>query len=562
MVDGKLANVLDDHQPLADVDPAEQRAQQRGLATAGAAGSETGNVYSTLRLERMIEPEETMSPNKISTCVLYVRISLSTEESVSIDRQIEAGGQYAAARGWKVVGIFKDDGVSATHNKPEDRKGWGDLLASGKSFDAVVIWKVDRLARRVIDFLNANEAVKGRNAGIVAVEDPIDMTTAQGEAFAIMLAVFGQLEAATIRARVKAARDYLLRSGRYVGGQVVYGWKAVPNPDGPGFVIVHDEDRIGYVKTMVERTLQGRTLYSTVQWLNEVEAPTATGVESWSYNTVERIVRHPIVAGMMPHNPGRIEKGRGDNVVRDDDGLPVVDEYLAIMPVGQWRAMVARLDEPGKDGRRMPRAMRRKTSGILSGLVVCGEHVDDGKPTRMWRGTTQGRPSYYCPTCHQTFSTFEELVIEEFLRQRGAVMHLSFIEEVVEGGSVLLREATVRIAELGREIVNAEGDRVAEVMAEIVRLKEMQEEAKDQPAEIIHRPVGGTTRTYAEDWAAFTGDEERRAILGHAIEQVWVIRGKQGAWARADKLARMVFEWKDAGQVEAPDDETLASWAG
>jgi hypothetical protein len=98
-------------------------------------------------------------------------------------------------------------------------------------------------------------------------------------------------------------------------------------------------------------------------------------------------------------------------------------------------------------------------------------------------------------------------------------------------------------------------------MAEIVRLKEMQEEAKDQPAEVIFRPVGGTTRTYAEDWAAATDDEERRAILGYAIDRVWVIRGKQGAWARADKLARMVFEWKDAGQVETPDDETLASWA-
>lgn len=171
-----------------------------------------------------------MSPKKIPTCVLYVRISLSTEESVSIERQIEAAQQYAAGRGWKVVGTFRDEGVSATHNKPEDRKGWQALVAARESYDAVVIWKVDRLARRVIDFLNANETVKARGAGIVAVEDPIDMTTAQGEAFAIMLAVFGQLEAATIRARVKAARDYLLRQGRYVGGGVPYGYRAVPNP--------------------------------------------------------------------------------------------------------------------------------------------------------------------------------------------------------------------------------------------------------------------------------------------------------------------------------------------
>src|SRR3954447_20849453 len=84
--------------------------------------------------------------------VLYARISVSTEESVSVARQIASGRRYAAARGWRVVGEFIDDGVSATHNKPEHRPGWRSLMASPVPFEAVVVWKVDRLARRVIDF--------------------------------------------------------------------------------------------------------------------------------------------------------------------------------------------------------------------------------------------------------------------------------------------------------------------------------------------------------------------------------------------------------------------------
>lgn len=498
-----------------------------------------------------------MSPKKIRTCALYVRISLSTEESVSVERQVEAGEAYAKARGWKVVGVFRDEGVSATHSKPEDRKGWRALVAADEKYDAVVIWKVDRLARRVIDFLNANEAVKGRGAGIVAVEDPIDMTTPQGEAFATMLAVFGQLEAATIRARVAAARDYLLRSGRYVGGSVLYGYKAVPNPDGPGFVIVQDEERIGWVRGMADRTLAGRSLYSTVQWLDAEGAPTAKGVEKWSYNTVERIVKHPLLAGMVPHNPGNATKGRGADVVRDDNGLPVVDESLAILPVSQWRAMVARLDEP-QTGRAMPRAMRKQTSGVLSGLMWCGDPRHD-EPVRMWRGTTQGRPSYSCPECHQTLSTAEDLIVDHFLAERGFLLHLTVVEEVVEGGSVLLREATVRIAELGREVVNAAPERTAEILAEMTRLKEMQEEAKDQPAEVVHRPVG-EVRTFAEDWAAATDDEQRRYVLGHALDRVVVRRGKPGQWTPEAKLARCSFEWRDAGQVTSPTDEELAAW--
>ena len=141
--------------------------------------------------------------------VIYARISHTTEESVSVARQLHAGRKYAQAREWKVVGEFVDKGVSATHNKPEIRPAWRALMDSPYPFDAVVIWKVDRLARRVIDFLHTDEALQARGAAIVCVEQIIDMTTGEGRAFAQMLAVFGELEPAVISARVKAARTYL-----------------------------------------------------------------------------------------------------------------------------------------------------------------------------------------------------------------------------------------------------------------------------------------------------------------------------------------------------------------
>ena len=146
-------------------------------------------------------------------CVLYARLSVTKEESVSIERQLQSCRKYAEARGWEVMGEFVDDGVSATVNRPEERRGWTSLLVSG-DFDAVVIWKVDRLARRVLDFLHADETLQMRGAGLVAVEDPIDMTSPQGRAFAVMLAVFGEMEAEAIRARVRAARAQLLKDGR------------------------------------------------------------------------------------------------------------------------------------------------------------------------------------------------------------------------------------------------------------------------------------------------------------------------------------------------------------
>lgn len=495
-------------------------------------------------------------------CAIYARISVSNEESVSIDRQVEAAQQYAAARGWTVAGVFKDDGVSATHNKPEDRVGWRALLASKEKFEAVIIWKIDRLARSTIDFLNAHEATQARGAGIVGVEDPIDMTTAQGELFATILAAFARAEARAISARVAAARTHLIRNGRVVGGTVPYGYRSVPNPDGPGLVLAQDPERIEYVRTMVKRTQEGRSIYSTVQWLDEMEAPTPTGRGSWVYSTVERILRHPILAGMTPFNPGNSTKERGTQVRRDADGLPVVDESLAVMTPAEWRAMVRQIDERDT-AQSKPVALRAKTSGLLSGLVMCGDDRHDA-PVRMWRGTIQGRPGYYCPECSQAISNFEHVVIEEFLRQKGERVRWSVVEEVLEGGAALIPEIEQRLDELDA-LLRQTRDRKerAALQDQQARLLDLRDE-KEAEAPVVRLVPTRGTQMFGEDWEQAETDEERRDILGDALRSITVRRGRPGRRTDAQILARLTFDWKvpeDLGPIVAPTDEELARWA-
>jgi site-specific DNA recombinase len=496
-------------------------------------------------------------------CAIYARISVTNEESVSLDRQVEAAEQYAAARGWQVVETFRDDGVSATHNKPEDRAAWRALLDSPESFDAVVVWKVDRLARRVLDFLHADEALQARGAGIVAVEQTIDMTTPEGRGFATMLAVFGEMEAAAISARVAAARSHLVRAGRVVGGTVPYGWQSVKNPDGAGYVLAQDPDRVDYVRGAAERVLAGGSIYSTVQWLNEVGAPLPNGSqasrkrEGWAYSTVERLLRNPVLSGMTAFNPGNATKQRGTEVLRDVDGLPVVDESVAVLSVPEWRALVKKLDERDS-AQSKPRAMRAKTSGLLSGLVYCGEH--DGEAVRMHRGTVQGRPGYYCPSCHMAVSNFEDAVVEEFLRQRGGEFRLSLIEEVHEGGAAMLPEIEHRLAELGTQLQATDDDDEADRLTDqIAGLRKLRREARAKAPQVTYRELSGT-QTFGEDWAQAETVEARRAVLDDALARLWVRRGRPGRRTDAQLLARLTFDWRSAGQVEAPTDEELASW--
>lgn len=503
-------------------------------------------------------------------CLIYARISVTKEESVSLARQIEAAEQYAAARGWQVLATYKDDGVSASSNRPEDRPGWRGVLEHPEDYDAVIVWKVDRLARRVLDFLNADEALQERGAGLVTVEQPIDMTTPEGRGFATMLAVFGELEAAAISARVKAARQHLIQSGRVVGGTLPYGWRSVPNPDGPGLVLAHDPARIDYVRGMVARVQGGETVYSVLKWLNDTGAPTAQwkGVpfvlNEWAYNTLDRLLRHPVLAGMTPFNPGNAERRRGDEVLRGPDGLPVVNESVAVMTVADWRGMVRRLDERDTPQAR-PRATKSQTSALLSGLVRCGMHIDDdGTATRMHRGTVQGREGYTCPVCHMTITSFEHVVVDEFLRQKGPRTRWSVVEEVHEGGAAVLPEIEHRLSELTAQLQATDDDDVADdLMQQIAGLRAVRREARVSAPVVTHRPTRHT-QTFQEDWTEATEVEDQRAILDDAVGAIYVMRGSRGRRTDAQVLARLSFDWKghpdDLGPIELPDDETSAAW--
>lgn len=402
-----------------------------------------------------------MNLTHVRRCVLYARLSVTKEESVSIARQLLSCRMYAEARGWEVIGEFVDDGVSATANRPEERRGWKALLATS-DIDAVVIWKVDRLARRVLDFLHADEALQRRGAGLVAVEDPIDMTSPQGRAFAVMLAVFGEMEAEAIRARVRSARAQLLRDGRWPGGGVPYGYRSDANPSGPGRLLVKDPERAPWLADVVRLALEGVTVNAIATWLTDNGAPLpvrraerlAGDQARWNRQTVDGLLRNPVLAGMTPRNPGRAKGGKRADpfaVVRDDTGAPVVNESLAVISMEEF-ALLRRMLDSRSSPQSAKRSERQPTSPFLSRVVRC-----DDCDVYLCRGTNQKRPVLYCPACRQTIgrSALDPYVVGRLLEERGKELHggetvhrlwlLAGVDEVARREVLVTQVATFRV---------------------------------------------------------------------------------------------------------------------
>ncbi|SDC13762.1 Recombinase [Nocardioides lianchengensis] len=269
----------------------------------------------------------------------------------------------------------------------------------------MVIWKLDRLARKTIDFLHADEALQGRAspAAVVSVEESIDMTTSIGRVVATILAAFAELEASSISAQVSAAKAYLADAGRWSGGTVPFGWVTERREGQPGWYLARDPAASPFVEGAARLVLGGGSVYSALRWLESEGAPLPTASQGsrsragWNYRTVERMLRSPLLAGMTR---------RGDDVVRGPDGLPRLEEALAVVTPAERRQFLALLDDM-TDPRRKPRPSA-VTTPLLAGLAVC-----DGCERTMTRGTTSGRASLSCPSCHQTVSRpqLEELLV-------------------------------------------------------------------------------------------------------------------------------------------------------
>jgi PHD/YefM family antitoxin component YafN of YafNO toxin-antitoxin module len=122
---------------------------------------------------------------------------------------------------------------------------------------------------------------------------------------------------------------------------------------------------------------------------------------------------------MIPHNPGRSKSAKRVDpfaVFRDENGVPVVNEALALISAEEFAALQHTLESRATPQARK-RSEREKTSAFLSRVVRC-----DDCSVYLCRGTNQKRPVLYCPACRQTMSrtALDPYLVGRLLDERGS----------------------------------------------------------------------------------------------------------------------------------------------
>ncbi len=166
-------------------------------------------------------------------CAVYTRKSHEEgleQEFNSLDAQREAGEAYVASQrseGWTLVPDYYDDGgfTGANMERPALKRLMKDIEAG--LIDVVVVYKIDRLTRALLDFARMITLFDQHNVSFVSVTQQFNTTTSMGRLMLNVLLSFAQFEREVTGERIRDKLAASKRKGMWMGGTPPLGYDVI-----------------------------------------------------------------------------------------------------------------------------------------------------------------------------------------------------------------------------------------------------------------------------------------------------------------------------------------------
>ena len=286
----------------------------------------------------------------------YVRLSVLTEETTSLETQrVEIAG-YCARQGWDYdpeTDLYEDAGYSGS-KKEVKRPRFDALMANLTSYDRVVVWKLDRFTRRMAELTKVIEQLEENGAALVTISDNIDTSLLGGRMMANLLGSIAAAEADNTKLRVRSAQATMAKTGRWKGGNRPYGWQSHRRQDGNGVKLVLVDKEAAVLREAVRMALTGKGPGPIAKELN-ARGHRSSHDNPWSPQAIKGILTSPLMMGWHEFN-GVISRGPDGRPLQAH--APLIDEETG-----------ARLQAALKQRR----TVRPQTDGaLLSGVIYCG----------------------------------------------------------------------------------------------------------------------------------------------------------------------------------------------
>lgn len=320
------------------------------------------------------EGERTKAPIRRLRCAIYTRKSSEEgleQEFNSLDAQHDACTAYIAsqrAEGWIALPTEYDDGgfSGGTLERPALQRLLADIEAG--LVDVVVVYKIDRLSRSLMDFSKLVEVFDRNAVTFVSVTQSFNTTTSMGRLTLNILLSFAQFEREVIGERIRDKFAASRKRGMWMGGWTPLGYEVVDRK------LVVNEAEADLVRRIVGRFLE---LGSVTLLVRELQAQGATTKQGKSFDkgTIYKLLKNRVYIGEAVHK-GVAYPGEHEAIV-EPASFDRVQEILAT------------------NGRQRAASTRRDTSALLKGLIF----VESGRamtPTHTRKGSKLYR--YYVST--------------------------------------------------------------------------------------------------------------------------------------------------------------------
>jgi site-specific DNA recombinase len=322
---------------------------------------------------------------------LYLRISVASDESDSLERQERDLRRLAEAEGLEVAQVRRDEGISGAATERPAFREWLADASEGRA-EVLLAWRFDRISREGLGAVaRILEVLKDSGARLLTHGDRMDSDSAAFRLTAAVLSEVAYAERESIRARVTSRQAADRRNGYWTKarpfGYLVQDGRLVQHPEEAPVVL-----------DLVERFLAGESLRALASYLDAQGVPTPRATKGhkvrdgalWGMTSVRHLLVSPTLTG---HYPTKASDGR-TVAARDDHGDLVLVTDDPILSTGVHAAVLARLEARsvmGPRGRR-PRG-GRPPAHPLSGLLRCecgGSLVYDA------RNGSDRRPVFRC----------------------------------------------------------------------------------------------------------------------------------------------------------------------
>ena len=401
----------------------------------------------------------------VRRCAIYTRKSTARgleQEFNTLDAQYEACANYVARQeGWEISTERYDDGgfTGANLERPAFQRLEADIQA-GK-IDIVVVYKVDRLSRSLLDFAKVMDRFNQAGTAFVSVTQNFSTADAMGRLTLNMLMSFAEFEREMIAERTKDKIAAARRKGKWTGGTVPIGYKAIDKK------LIIDEVEAPIVREIFDLYEQHRSALAVAKLLNEHKRRTkrhraqnknVKESRPWSKDAVLRVVKNPVYAGLMPYGDERHE-GEHDGII-DRDRFHRIQVLL-------------------KDHQGRSLKLGRNPDYILRGVIrcdICGKAMTPastrkkGREYRYYRCVTRDKLGKdACAARPLSAEAIEEFVVDKI---RVATSDGSFAADVTAQleNRVITRREHLLDEQRGipRELakLKSEGRKLAESMAD------------------------------------------------------------------------------------------------